>query len=34
MLKNICTDCRNNKIKMIKQQFNGKFIWSVLICKT
>jgi hypothetical protein len=26
LLKNIHTDCRNNKIKMIKQQFNGKFI--------
>jgi hypothetical protein len=26
MLRNIHTDCRNNKIKMIKQQFNGKFI--------
>jgi hypothetical protein len=26
MLKNIHTDIRNNKIKMIKQQFNGKFI--------
>jgi hypothetical protein len=25
MLKNIHTDCRNNKIKMVKQQFNGKF---------
>lgn len=25
MVKNIHTDCRNNKIKMIKQQFNGKF---------
>jgi hypothetical protein len=25
MLKNIHTDCRNNKIKMLKQQFNGKF---------
>jgi hypothetical protein len=24
MLKNIHTDFRNNKIKMIKQQFNGK----------
>jgi len=24
-VKNIHTDCRNNKIKMIKQQFNGKF---------
>jgi len=24
MLKNIHTDCRNNKIKMVKQQFNGK----------
>jgi hypothetical protein len=24
MLKNIHTDYRNNKIKMIKQQFNGK----------
>jgi hypothetical protein len=26
MLKNIHTDYRNNKIKMIKQQFNGKLI--------
>jgi hypothetical protein len=26
MLKSIYTDCRNNKIKMIKQQFNGKLI--------
>jgi hypothetical protein len=26
MLKNIHTDCRNNKIKMIKQQFYGKFM--------
>ena len=26
MLKNIHTDCRNNKIKMIKQQFIGKFM--------
>ena len=26
MLKNIHTDIRNNKIKMIKQQFNGKII--------
>ena len=26
MLKNIHTDILNNKIKMIKQQFNGKFI--------
>ena len=25
MLKNIHTDCRNNKIKMVKLQFNGKF---------
>jgi hypothetical protein len=25
MVKNIHTDCRNNKIKMIKQHFNGKF---------
>jgi hypothetical protein len=25
MLKHIHTDCRNNKIKMVKQQFNGKF---------
>jgi hypothetical protein len=32
MLKNIHTDCRNNKIKMIKQQFNGKSIQSLLIC--
>jgi hypothetical protein len=28
MLKNIHTDFRNNKIKMIKQQFNGKFTCS------
>jgi hypothetical protein len=28
MLKNIHTDFRNNKIKMIKQQFNGKFTSS------
>ena len=34
MLKNIHTDCRNNKIKMIKQQFNGKLIQSMLGCKT
>jgi hypothetical protein len=34
MLKNIHTDCRNNKIKMIKQQFNGKLIQSLLRCKT
>jgi hypothetical protein len=26
LVKNIHTDCRNNKIKMIKQQFNGKYI--------
>ena len=26
MLKNIHTDIRNNKIKMIKQQFNGKIV--------
>jgi len=26
MVKNIHTDCRNNKIKMIKQQFNGKLL--------
>jgi hypothetical protein len=26
LLKNIHTDCRNNRIKMIKQQFNGKYI--------
>jgi hypothetical protein len=25
MLKNIHTDCSNNKIKMVTQQFNGKF---------
>jgi hypothetical protein len=29
LLKNIHTDCRNNKIKMIKQQFNGEFIYPV-----
>lgn len=34
LLKNTHTDCRNNKIKMIKQQFNGKRIQSLLICKT
>jgi hypothetical protein len=35
MLKNIHTDCRNNKIKMNKQQFNGKLIQSLLTkCKT
>ena len=36
MLKNIHTDFRNNKIKMIKQQFNGKFTCSSgrTICKT
>jgi hypothetical protein len=34
MLKNIHTDCRNNKIKMVKQQFNGKFREYVLICQT
>jgi hypothetical protein len=34
MLKNIHTDCRNNKIKMIKQQFTGEFIsLSALICQ-
>jgi hypothetical protein len=26
MVKNIHTDCHNNKIKMMKQQFNGKLI--------
>jgi hypothetical protein len=26
LVKNIHTDCRNNKVKMIKQQFNGKHI--------
>jgi hypothetical protein len=26
MVKNIHTDCHNNKIKMIKQQFNGKLM--------
>ena len=31
MLKNIHTDIRNNKIKMIKQQFNGKFISFAII---
>ena len=31
MLKNIHTDIHNNKIKMIKQQFNGKFISFALI---
>ena len=31
MLKNIHTDIRNNKIKMIKQQFNGKIISFALI---
>jgi hypothetical protein len=30
MLKNIHTDFRNNKIKCIKQQFNGKFILYLL----
>jgi hypothetical protein len=35
MLKNIHTDCRNNKIKMIKQQFNGETINSqLMICQT
>ncbi|MCK7580962.1 MAG: hypothetical protein MZV65_38680 [Chromatiales bacterium] len=35
MLKNIHTDCRNNKIKMIKQQFNGKTRYSqLMICQT
>jgi hypothetical protein len=29
MLKNIHTDFQNNKIKMIKQQFNGKFTSSL-----
>ena len=29
--KNIHTDIRNNKIKMIKQQFNGKFISFAII---
>jgi hypothetical protein len=35
MLKTIHTDCRNNKIKMIKQQFTGEFIslLSALICQ-
>jgi hypothetical protein len=32
LLKTIHTDCRNNKIKMIKQQFNGEFIHSAIIC--
>jgi hypothetical protein len=27
MLKNIHTDFRNNKIKMVKQQFIGKLQW-------
>jgi hypothetical protein len=31
MLKDIHTDCRNNKIKMIKQQFNGKTRYSQLM---
>ena len=31
MLKNIHTDIRNNKIKMIKQQFNGKLRQSVVV---
>jgi hypothetical protein len=31
MLKNIHTDCRNNKIKMIKQQLNGKTRYSQLM---
>jgi len=31
MLKNIHTDCRNNKIKMMKQQFNGKLIYSIIL---
>jgi hypothetical protein len=30
MLKNIHTDYHNNKIKMIKQQFNGKKLLSEL----
>ena len=36
LVKNIHTDCRNNKIKMMKIQFNGKLISSVqeLDCKT
>jgi hypothetical protein len=34
MLKNIHTDCRNNKIKMIKQQFTGEFISYALIFQT
>jgi hypothetical protein len=31
LVKNIHTDCRNNKIKMIKQQFNGKYIENVMV---
>jgi hypothetical protein len=34
MLKNIHTDCRNNKIKMIRQQFTGEFISYALIFQT
>ena len=34
MLKSIHTDCRNNKIKMVKQQFIGKFTHSLLGCIT
>jgi hypothetical protein len=34
MLKNIHTDCCNNKIKMIKQQFTGEFISYALIFQT
>ena len=33
-LKSIHTDCRNNKIKMIKQQFIGKFTHCLLGCIT
>ena len=34
MLKSVHTDCRNNKIKMVKQQFIGKFTHSLLGCIT
>jgi hypothetical protein len=34
LLKNVHTDCRNNKIKMIKLQFIGKLIQSPSGCKT
>jgi hypothetical protein len=34
LVKHIHTDCQNNKIKMLKQQFNGKYILIVNMCLT